>query len=309
MRYVFFGSGELGRLTLLELVKHEKPLLVVSRPDKPKGRRRKLSPTPVKAEARRLGLRVETPLSPNLKDFIIFLQSLDIDFIFLADFGAILRKSLLQVPKIAPIGMHPSLLPRYRGAAPIEYAFFNCERITGVSVFVMEEKVDSGGILLQERIEIDPCNSIKGEVLPKFARLGGQLLHEAAHLLMEGSIRPIPQRGKPSYAPRLRSEDEFIRPQEGVMRTVGRINGLSPIPGARFVWERPSRPLQLKLLRARPYEEDTSLHVGQLHYEKGKDALLLGCSDGSVQILSLKVVGKARPLSPKEFANGYLRDV
>jgi len=292
---------------LKSLVRYAPPVLVVSRPDRPKGRRRILSPTVVKAEAERMNLPVATPESPNAPEFVNFLKTLKPDFIFLADFGAILKEAVLDVPRVAPLGMHPSLLPKYRGAAPIEHAFFNCERLTGVSVFIMERRIDAGRIVLQETLEIDPCNQTRGEVLPLFAALGARLLYEGANMLLEGSVEPRPQVGEVSYAPKIRPEDEFIKPEEGVMRTVGRINGLSPAPGARYRWSRGGRVLDLKLLKASPHSGDVSVPLGEFHYDRRNRLLLLGCSDGAARIHLLKVAGKPRPFNAEEFANGYLR--
>ncbi len=230
MRYAFFGSGEFARLVLAELLGFEPPVLTVSRPDKPKGRKRKLAPTPVKEFALKVGLRVETPENPNDRAFVGILRDTGIDFIFLADYGKILGRELLKVPKVAPLCAHPSLLPKYRGASPIERAFFNCEEISGVTVFVMNERIDEGGIVLRESFVLDPCHRTRGEVLPEFARLGARLLYEGARLLSEGKVRPVPQEGEVSYAPKVRPEEEIVRPEEGVRATVGRINGLSPTP-------------------------------------------------------------------------------
>ena len=307
MRYVFFGSGEYARLVLEELLKFEPPVLTVSRPDRPKGRRRALSPTPVKEFALKVGLRVETPEDPNDEEFVSLLRRERIDFIFLADYGKILKRGLLEVPKVAPLCAHPSLLPKYRGASPIERAFFNCEEISGVTVFVMNERIDEGGIVLRESLVLDPCHRTKGEVLPEFARLGARLLYESARLLSEGKVRPVPQEGEVSYAPKIRPEEEFVRPEEGVRATVGKINGLSPTPGARFLWRRENRERVLKLLKAEPYDGSETAPVGDFLYLREKDVLLLGCSDGAARVHLIKVAGKPREFSAREFANGYLR--
>ncbi len=307
MRYAFFGSGEFARLVLEELLRFEPPVITVTRPDKPKGRKRRLAPTPVKELAQKVGLRVETPENPNAKEFVSLLRGAQIDFIFLADYGKILGRGLLSVPKVAPLCAHPSLLPKYRGASPIERAFFNCEEISGVTVFVMNERIDEGGIVLRESLVLDPCHRTKGEVLPEFARLGARLLYEGAHLLYEGKVRPVPQKGEVSYAPKVRPEEEMVRPEEGVRPTVGKINGLSPAPGARYVWRRDGKERVIKLLKAEPYPSPVSVPVGEFLYLKDEDALLLGCSDGAARIHRLKVAGKPREFSAKEFANGYLR--
>ncbi len=305
MRYVFLGSGEIARFTLRNLLKYAPPMLVITKPDRPKGRGRKLRPTPVKEEALAHGLAVETPENPNSPDFVARVSDLKPDFIFLADYGAILKKNLLSSVSVAPLCMHPSLLPKYRGPAPLEHTFFNCERITGITVFVMEERVDAGDILLQETLTIDPAHQTKGDIIPLFAEVGARLLYESAKLLSEGRIKPRPQEGRPTYAPRLKPEDEFINPEEGFMKTTCRINGLSPNPGARYVWRTPyGKTFHLKLLRANPAPEHVDVPVGEFVYRDGK--LLLGCGDGSVSVLQVRIAHKGKLLGPKEFANGYL---
>jgi len=287
---------------LKNLVDFVKPILVVTKPDAPKGRGRKLQPTPVKEFALENGIDVITPHSLKGEDFLSVLKNLEPDFIMLADYGGKLPKEVLEIPRLFPLCFHPSLLPKYRGASPIERAFFNCESILGLTVFVMTEKIDEGKIVLQDKIPIDPCEETKGDVIPRVAKLGAEMLYRSALIIIDGFREFGEQIGEVSYAPKIKPEEEFIKPEEGTKKTVGKINGLSPKPGARYIW----RGKNLKILHARPICGERTCEIGNFTFDKKERKLLLGCSDGCVEILSIQVEGK-RPITGEEFARGYLR--
>jgi methionyl-tRNA formyltransferase len=193
-------------------------------------------------------------------------------------------------------------LPKYRGASPIERAFFNCEDILGLTVFVMTERIDEGKIVLQDKIPINPCEETKGDVIPKVAKIGAEMLYRSALMILEGFREFKEQVGEVSYAPKIKPEEEFVRPEEGVKRTVGKINGLSPKPGARYVW----KGKNLKILHARPIFRERECEIGEIFYYKRERKLILGCSDGCVEILKIQVEGR-RVITGEEFARGYLR--
>ncbi len=303
MKIVYFGSGEVSKGVLENLLKFVKPLAVITKPDAPKGRGKRVLPTPVKELAISKGIKVLTPKSLKDEGFLGELKALNPDFIMLADYGGILPKEVLEIPRLYPLCFHPSLLPKYRGASPIERAFFNCDDILGLTVFVMNEKIDEGKIIIQDKIPLNPCENTKGEILPEITRMGAKMLYDSAKMILQGFRDFKPQIGEVSYAPRLKREEEFINPYEGVKRTVGRINGLSPKPGARYVW----RGKNLKLLKARPYlGEVINGNIGEFFYERKEKKLLLICSDGYVEIITVQVEGK-NPISGYDFANGYLR--
>ncbi len=300
VKVVYFGSGELSSLILQELIKFLDISLVITKPDAPKGRGRKISPTPVKEASLKLKLDVKTPT--NLKDegFLNELRNLKPDFILLADYGERIPKEILDIPKYHPLCFHPSLLPKYRGATPIERAFFNCDDHIGLTVFVMNERIDAGIIVLQDTLPFSPCYETKGEVIPRISKKGAQMLYDAVRLIIENKADFKPQKGEVSYAPKLKREEEFVNPSEDFKRCVGRINGLSPKPGARMIW----RGKNLKILKAVPYGRcDVSL--GEFVFLRKEKKLVLGCSNGCIEIVSIQVEGK-RPISGYDFANGYL---
>lgn len=303
MKIVYFGSGEVSKGVLENLLNFVKPLAVITKPDAPKGRGKKVLPTPVKDLAISEGIEVITPKSLKEEGFLKRLKAIEPDFIMLADYGGILPKEVLEVPKFYPLCFHPSLLPKYRGATPVERAFFNCDEFLGLTVFIMNENIDEGKIVIQDGMPLNPCENTKGEVLPEIAKKGAEMLYMSASMILEGYRDFKPQLGEPSYAPKLKKEEEFINPYEGVKRTVGKINGLSPKPGARYVW----RGKNLKLLKARPYRGDIDRgDIGEFLYERKEKKLLLKCLDGFVDIITVQVEGK-KPISGYDFANGYLR--
>lgn len=303
MKIIYFGSGEVSRSVLENLLKFVKPLVVITKPDAPKGRGKKVLPTPVKELAISEGIRVITPKFLKDDDFLSVLKALEPDFIMLADYGGILPREVLEVPKLYPLCFHPSLLPKYRGASPIERAFFNCDEFLGLTVFIMNEKIDEGKIVMQDKILLNPCENTKGEILPEIAKIGAEMLYKSAKMILEGFRDFKPQIGEVSHAPRLKREEEFINPHEGVKKTVGRINGLSPNPGARYIW----KGKNLKILKARPYSgELINGEIGEFLYKRKEKKLLLRCFDGYAEIITIQVEGK-KPMSGNDFANGYLK--
>jgi methionyl-tRNA formyltransferase len=302
LKVVYFGGGEVSREVLKNLLNFVKPILVVTKPGAPKGRGKKLQATPVKELALEVGIEVLTPESLTDGDFLKKLKEIDPDFIMLADYGGKLPKEVLEIPKLFPLCFHPSLLPKYRGASPIERAFFNCEDILGLTVFVMTERIDEGKIVLQDKIPINPCEETKGDVIPKVAKIGAEMLYRSALMILGGFRGFKEQAGEVSYAPKIKPEEEFVKPEEGVKRTVGKINGLSPKPGARYIW----KGKNLKILHARPIFRERECEIGEIFYDKRERKLILGCADGCVEILKIQVEGR-RVITGEEFARGYLR--
>ncbi len=303
MRIAYFGTGEISAGILDNFCRFEKPVVVITNPDSRKGRGMKLSPTPVKLKSWELGLKnILTPENLRDDEFLKVLREYRLDFVVVVDYGKVLPKEVLDIPKFYPLCFHPSLLPKYRGATPIERAFFNCDEMLGLTVFIINEKIDQGKIVMQDSMPISPCFETKGEVITRMVKAGADMLYRSIIMLYENKVVPRPQKGETSYAPKLRPEEEFINPEEGVKKTVGKINGLSPKPGARFIW----KGKNLKILKARPYNSTNGeTKVGEFVYLKKEKSLLLGCSDGFAEILLIQPPDK-RPLKGFEFANGYL---
>ena len=169
--------------------------LVVTQPDRPKGRGRKLSPTPVKRAALQMGHAIAQPGSVRDEKIVDTIASLNPDFIVVVAFGQILHRSILEIPRRGPLNVHASLLPKLRGPAPIQWALIRGEKVTGVTTMLMDTGVDTGDILLQARTPIDPLDT-SDTLHSRLSHLGAELLVETVHQLWNGTLFPTPRRTK-----------------------------------------------------------------------------------------------------------------
>lgn len=210
---------------------------VVTQPDRPKGRGKKVQPSPVKKLALSLGLAVYQPERVKEAGFVDRLRELHPDVIVVVAFGQILPPSVLYLPPCGCVNLHASLLPRYRGAAPIQRAIMNGERETGVTTMLMDEGLDTGDILLQRTVPIYEEDTA-GTLHDRLARIGAELLVETLDLMAKGTLVPRPQDHRlATYAPPLTLEDEIIDWRKPARDLYNQIRGLNPWPGARTWWE------------------------------------------------------------------------
>jgi methionyl-tRNA formyltransferase len=233
LRVVFFGTAEFAVPSLEALVSagHE-VLAVVTQPDKPKGRGLHPVPSPVKQAALRLGLPIMQPRRVRSESFIETMRQLAPDVLALAAFGQIIPEALLLLPPLGPINVHGSLLPKYRGAAPIQRAIMAGESVTGVTTMWMEPTLDTGDILLAEACPIDPEDTT-GTLTKKLADIGARLLVATLEGLKQGTIvRQKQNEAEASYAPPIKPEDAIIRWHESAQAIVNRIRAMNPAPGA-----------------------------------------------------------------------------
>ncbi|MGH8003418.1 MAG: methionyl-tRNA formyltransferase, partial [Limisphaerales bacterium] len=211
MKVVFMGTPEFALPCLEALVgSRHKPVGVVSAPPKPSGRGLKVKPSPVELRARELGLDVQTP--EKLKDtgFLGWLRGLNPDVSAVVAFRYLPRE-VFSLPRRGSVNLHASLLPKYRGASPINWALYNGERKTGVTTFLLDDRVDTGAILAQRECPIGP-DETAGELTERLARLGAELLLETLDGLEAGTLMPVPQsEAGAGLAPKLKREDGFIR--------------------------------------------------------------------------------------------------
>ncbi|WP_027363629.1 methionyl-tRNA formyltransferase [Desulfotruncus alcoholivorax] len=234
MKVVFMGTPDFAVPTLKEIINagHE-VAAVVTQPDRPGGRGKKIKMAPVKLAAGELGLQVFQPDKVRDPGFVQELRRLNPELIVVAAFGRILPGEILNLPRYGCINVHASLLPAYRGAAPIHRAVINGERETGVTIMLMDAGLDTGDMLLQEKITIGPEDTV-GVVHDRLAVLGGRLLVKAMELIQTGRAKPVPQDdSKSSYAAMLKREDEIICWAEDAVVIKNRVRGLNPWPGAR----------------------------------------------------------------------------
>ncbi|MBW2501380.1 MAG: methionyl-tRNA formyltransferase [Deltaproteobacteria bacterium] len=230
-RIAFMGTPEFALPSLKALLDSgENVVCVVTQPDRPRGRGRKVMAPPVKELALAASLPVLQPERIRGEEFHGILRDFKPDIIVLVAFGKILPSSIITLPPLGTINVHGSLLPRYRGAAPIQWALVNGEEETGVTVMQMDEGIDTGDILLQESIAIMPQDTA-GTLSAKLAELGGKTLVRALDLLRSDSIQPLQQDdARASYAPILQKEDGVVDWSQPAKRISGLIRGLDPWP-------------------------------------------------------------------------------
>ncbi len=252
MRTLFFGTSAFAVPSLHVLAEKTDLAGVVTQPDRPAGRGHKLQPTPVKTAALELGLRVYEPES--LKAFAKEIAETRFLLFALASYGRILPQAILDLPALGALNVHPSLLPKYRGATPIQSALLAGEAETGVSIMLMDKGMDTGDIVLQERIRID-ADEDYGILHDRLAFFGADLLGDAIDLAVRGPLPRRPQRGEPSVTRPIRKEDLEIDWSWPPRRIVNAVRAFSPTPGARAVLDGE----QVKILRAHVDGERVSI--------------------------------------------------
>ncbi len=250
-RIVFMGSPHFAVPVLEALARRFHVVGVVTQPDRPAGRGNVLTPPPVKVRAQALGLPVFQPERVSRPEAVERLRAWNPDLIVVAAYGQILKPQVLQLPRYGCLNVHASLLPRWRGAAPVAYAIWHGDQETGVTIMLMDEGLDTGPILAQRREPIHPDDTA-GTLGQRLAHLGADLLVETIPPYLAGEIQPRPQdESQATYAPRLKREDgrlDFTRPAAELARQV---RAFDPWPGT-YTWWKGKR---LKVLRARALDE------------------------------------------------------
>jgi methionyl-tRNA formyltransferase len=233
MRLVFMGTPDFAVASLEALLKSDDSVVgVVTQPDRPKGRGQILTPSPVKLLAQQEQIPLLQPLKIKDPEFLQTLAGWKPDLIAVAAFGRILTPTILSLPLLGCINVHGSLLPKYRGAGPIQWAIINGETETGITTMLMDEGMDTGAVLLQEAIPIMPDDTAD-TLSPRLAELGGRLLVETVARLKAGTLSPQPQdASQVTFAPLLKKEDGVIDWTLPAMALANRVRGLSPWPGA-----------------------------------------------------------------------------
>ena len=230
MRTLFFGTSAFAVPSLRAVAARTELQGVVTQPDRPAGRGQKLRPSPVKTAALELGARVYEPL--RLRAFAEEIRDEAFDLFALASYGRILPQALLDLPRLGALNVHPSLLPRYRGATPIQSALLAGDTETGVSIMLMDGGLDTGDIVLAERVTI-AAGETYGELHDRLARIGAELLERALELAASGALPRAPQHGEVTLTRPLRKEDLAINLSWPPERIVNQVRAFSPQPAAR----------------------------------------------------------------------------
>ena len=296
----FMGTPEFAVPALKALHKNDQDIaLVVTQPDRPKGRGRKRTPSPVKETAMNLGYSVIQPSSVRTVEFSNCIEKHTPDFIVVVAFGHIIPKNILNIPEIATINIHASLLPKYRGPAPIQWAIINGEKETGVTTMLMDEGLDTGDILLSSKLEIAPDDT-SDTLHNRLADLGADLLIQTLNAFETGDINPISQdHSQVTYAPMLKKNDGRINWGRPANALEAFIRGMTPWPGA-FTFHEKKR---FKIFRAKTIVMDTKASPGSV-IKSFPDELWISTGKGVLSIMELQGESGKRLLI-KDFLRGY----
>jgi methionyl-tRNA formyltransferase len=299
-RIVFFGTPSFAIPALKSLLQGpDEVVAVVTQPDREKGRGRKIIPSPVKELILQYGLPLFQPEKVKEETFQENLKGLHPALFVVVAYGQILPKSLLKIPKYGAVNVHASLLPKYRGAAPMVWAILKGEKMTGVTTMMMDEGMDTGDILLQTEIPIGEEET--GETLhERLALSGAQLLLETVAKMKEGGLIPIPQdHSKATYAPPLKKEDGRINWRKEAKEIDHQIRAFNPWPGAFTEWD----GQLLKIYRGEIRKGTSKRKPGVVAWV-GSDFIEVETGKDSVLIKEVQLEGKRR-MSVRDFLSGH----
>ena len=298
MRILFMGTPEFAQISLKALLDDKREVVcVITQPDKPKGRGYELTPPPVKVLA--LENKIDVYQPQTLKDGAIMdiLEKYKPDVIVVVAYGKILPEYVLNYPKYGCINIHGSLLPKYRGAAPIQRAVMEGEKISGVTSMYMEKGLDTGDMLIKAETPITE-NMTAGELHDVLAVLGGKVLTETLDKLFEGSITPKKQDDSLStYASQLSKADGEIDWNKSAEEICNQVRGLNPWPMAYTYIGKKRAVIDMA------YKENETGNAGEV-LRADKEGLRVSCGKGSVLIKNIKIEGKKR-MSVEEYLNGH----
>src|SRR5436853_1124197 len=301
MKLVFCGTPQFAVPTSEALLArgHEIPL-VVTQPDRPQGRGLELATSPVKHTAQRHSLPVEQPEKiKNNADFRALLEKIQPDAIIVVGYGRIVPSSMLALPKHGNINLHGSLLPKYRGAAPIQWAIAEGEKVSGVTSMLLNEGLDTGDIFLQRELAIAPDDTAIGYG-QRLAAVGAELMVETLRQLADGTIKPQPQdHSRASLAPILKKEDAQADFESPAQRIYNRLRGFQPWPGCYAVL----KGKKLGITSAKVHSYSGTQPKGEMLVDR--DQLFVICGENSaLQLLEVQPEGKRR-MAAADFIRGY----
>ena len=298
LRLIFMGTPEFAVPTLLELVAHGHEIAAVyTRAAKPAGRGMKLQLSPVEVEARRLNLRVLTPATLKTPEALEEFRAHDADAAVVVAYGMILPQAILDAPKLGCFNLHASLLPRWRGAAPINRAIMAGDRESGVMVMKMDAGLDTGDVAMAERVMITDAMT-SADLHDALAPLGGDLMVRAIGALERGKLQLTPQNKEDvTYAAKIDKAEAHIDWNKPAREMLRHIHGLSPFPGAWCEMVIEGAVARVKILRCEI--ANGSGTTGELL----DDRLAVACKQGALRILELQRAGK-QPMKAEEFLRG-----
>ncbi len=298
-RIIYMGTPDFAVSPLVSLVEAGYDVTgVVTRPDRPKGRGRKPVPSPVKAAAGERGLEVLQPESVNLPGFCDILEERNPDIIIVVAFGQILKGPVLSVARWGVVNIHASLLPLYRGPAPIQWAILNDDKRTGLTLMRMDQGLDTGPILFQQEMEILPGETA-GSLHDRMSATAGGFLVRSLEALCEGAEEMPQDEAGATYAPKLTREMTIVDWEKPARRICGQIRALDPVPGARTTFQ--GEPLKLFSASQAGNPGGKPL-PGRVIQQKGR--LIVETGEGLVAVGEIQAAGRRR-IASSEFLRGF----
>ncbi|OGY42428.1 MAG: methionyl-tRNA formyltransferase [Candidatus Buchananbacteria bacterium RBG_13_36_9] len=297
-KIIFMGTPDFGAPVFLALIDKFNIVAAVTQPDKKVGRKQEITQSPIKKIA--LKNKIEVLQPEKVRDNAEFIQrvkSLQPDLIIVVAYGFILPKEILEIPKFGAINIHASLLPKYRGASPIQTAILNGDKETGISIILIDDKMDHGPLLEQRTITINDNDNFES-LHDKLAQLGADLLLDTLPKYISGEIKPVSQKeSQATYCQLIKKEDgkiDWSKPAEEIER---QIKSYTPWPGAFTFWE----GKQLKFIKALVIKAQNQ-NIGEVF--KINEGIGVKCGKDALEVLELQLESK-KPMNVKEFLNGY----
>ncbi len=302
MRVVFLGTPEFAVPSLEALAREHEVAAVFTQPDRPKGRGNQLSESPVKQLAAQLGIPLHQPERIRRAPSLELLRSLSPELMVVVGYGQIIPQEIIDLPPHGILNVHASMLPKYRGAAPIQWAIANGETRTGVTIMQIDAGLDTGDMLLAQLVGIEPDETAP-ELSARMAPIGAELLLGAIRQIANGEVYRLKQNdAEATLAPILKKEDGLIEWSRPAQQIYNRLRAFTPWPGAYTTF----RGSPLLIVRAHPTLDGPVPAPGQLQAEKRR--LFAGCGDHTaLELLEVQLAGKAR-MRADAFLNGYPLD-
>lgn len=302
MKVVFMGTPEFAAICLEEILQSNHEVVgVVTVPDKPAGRGQKITQSAVAQLAHKKNIPLLQPEKLRNPEFVESLKKLNADAFVVVAFR-MLPKDVWQIPAKGTFNLHASLLPQYRGAAPINWAIINGETQTGVTTFLIDEKIDTGNILLKQSVEILPEDNV-GTLHDKLAEVGKKLIIETLNGLEKGDLEPHPQENSADLkpAPKIFKEDCQLNWEDSLLNIHNKIRGLSPYPAAWTYFQHGDEKKTVKIYKGYIEETTKNLQIGSIDFSENKIRIIL--TNGCYIIEELQLEGKKR-MNFKDFLNG-----
>lgn len=304
MKIVFIGTSRFAAIILEGLIKNNhRPVLVITETDKPSGRKKEIAQSEVKLMAQKNNLKILQP--EKIIDAESELKKINPDIIILSAYGQIIPKNILEIPKYGALNVHPSLLPKYRGASPVQTAILNGDKETGVTIYFMDEKMDHGPIISQKTFEVSEGRNFQG-LKEDLAKIGVKLLIEALPKLKKNEIKATPQNESlATYTKIITKEDGHINWDNSAHQIERMLRAYQKWPGIWTIWEKNDKKAQrIKILAAEvkklPENKDQTGYV----VISPENELLITCRDNYLKVLELQLEGK-NPMSAQEFLKGH----